>query len=320
MLNLRLIASSVSLLLTTAAVTALAQDYPSRPIRIITGAVGSSNDLASRIIAQGLSLRLGQPVIVDNRPSGIVLGVVVPQAAPDGHTLLVAGELLWLSPLLQKVPYDPVRDFSGITTVLTLPNVLVVTPSLPVKSVKDLIDLAKAKKGELNYGTASTGGSAHLAGELFKSMAGVDMVRISHKSAADMLNSALSGQVPVAFAAISSGTPHIKSGKLRGVAVTSAKPTELLPHLPTVAETLPGYKAGGDTVMLAPPKVPMAIVNRLNRETVQIINTPDVRERFLNLGCEVEGSSPQELAAKIKSEMTRWGKILKDAGIQPEKS
>lgn len=319
MSNLRLIAGIAGLLLTTSTIAADAQDYPTRPIRIVTSSVGSGNDLAARIIAQGLSVRLGQPVIVDNRPSGVVLGTTVPNAAPDGYTLLVGGELLWVSAFLQKIPYDPVRDFAPITRVLTLPNVLVVTSTLPVKSVKDLIDLANARKGDLDYGTASTGGSAHLAAELFKSMAGVSMVRISHKSSADMINSLLSGQVPVAFATMSSGTPHIKSGKLRGVAVTSSRPSELLPGLPTVADTLPGYAAGGDVVMLAPPKVPTAIINRLNRETVQIINMPDVKERFLNAGGEVGGSSPQELAAWIKSEMTRWGKVIKDAGISPEK-
>jgi tripartite-type tricarboxylate transporter receptor subunit TctC len=319
MSNLRLIAGIAGLLLATSTIAADIQDYPTRPIRIVTSSVGSGNDLAARIIAQGLSVRLGQPVIVDNRPSGVVLGTTVPNAAPDGYTLLVGGELLWVSAFLQKIPYDPVRDFTAITRVLTLPNVLVVTPTLPVKSVRDLIDLAKIRKGDLDYGTASTGGSAHLAAELFKSMAGVSMVRISHKSSADMINSALSGQVPVAFATMTSGIPHIKSGKLRGVAVTSSRPSELLPGLPTVADTLPGYTAGGDVVMLAPPKVPTAIINRLNRETVQIINMPDVKERFLNAGGEVEGSSPQALTTWIRSEMTRWGKVLKDAGITPEK-
>ncbi len=314
MSSLRFIAGIVAVALMTAAATAHGQEYPNKPIRIVTSDVGGSTDFAARIIAQGLATRLGQPVIVENRPAGL-LGVIVPKALPDGYTLLVAGEPLWISTFLQKVSYDPVRDFAPITTALTSPNVLVVTPSLPVKSVKDLIDLAKAKKGDLDYGAASVGGSAHLAGELFKSMAGVNMVRIPHKGTGDLLNSMLSGQVQLAFVTISGATPHIKSGKLRGIAVTSFRPTALLPGLPTVAETLPGYKAGGDVIMLAPLLTPTAIINRLNRETVQILNTPEVKERFLNAGFEVEGSSPQELTAWIKSEMIKWGKVLKNAGI-----
>ena len=318
MASWRFVAGNVFVgLIISATALSYAQEYPNKPIRIVTSAVGGGTDFAARIIAQGLASRLGQPVIVDNRPPGLQ-GIIVPKAAPDGYTLLAGGETLWISTFMQKMPYDPVRDFAPITTALTSPNVLVVTPSLPVKSVKDLIDLAKAKKGDLDYGAGSVGGSAHLAGELFKSMAGVNMVRIPHKGTGDLLNSMLSGQVNLAFVTIPGATPHIKSGKLRGVAVTGSKPSALLPGLPTVAETLPGYKFVGDIVLLAPPKTPIAIINRLNRETVQVINTPEVKERFLGAGFEVEGSTPQELSTWIKSEMVRWGKVLKEAGITPE--
>ena len=293
---------------------ASAQDYPSKSIRIVTSAVGGGTDFAARIIAQGLATRFGQPVIVDNRPS-LAQGTIVPKAPPDGYTLLVGGESLWISIYFEKLPHDPVKDFAPVIYALSSPNVLVVIPSLPVKSVKDLIDLAKAKKGDIDYGTGSTGSSAHLAGELFKSMTGVGMVRVPHAGTGAMINSLLSGQIPLAFSNVTAATPHIKSGKLRGIAVTSSKPTALLPGLPTVAETVPGFKFVGDVVILAPPATPPAIIARVNRETMQVLNTPESKERFLNAGFEVEGGTPQELGAWIKSETTRWGKLVKDAGL-----
>ena len=305
---------SVGLLVLGAGVVS-GQDYPNRPIRIVTSAVGGGTDFAARIMAQGLAARLGQPVIVDNRPA-LAQGVIVPKAPPDGYTLLVGGESLWISVFFEKMPHDPVRDFAAVTYALTSPNVLVVIPSLPVKSVKDLIDLAKARKGDLDYGTGSNGSSAHLAGELFKSMTGVSMVRIPHNGTGAMINSLLNGQVPLAFSNVTAGTPHIKSGKLRGVAVTSSKPSALLPGLPTVAESLPGYKFVGDVVLLAPPGTSAPIIARLHRETVQVLNTAEVKEKLLNAGFEVEGGSPQELGAWIKSETARWGKVIKEAGLR----
>ena len=294
---------------------ATSQDYPNKSIRIVTSPVGGGTDLAARVIAQGLAGRLGQPVIVDNRPA-LAQGVIVPKAPPDGYTLLVGGESLWISVFFEKMPYDPVRDFAPVTYALTSTNVLVVTPSQPIKSVKDLIDLAKAKKGDIDYGTGSTGSSSHLAGELFKSMTGVSMVRIPHNGTGAMINSMLNGQVPLAFSNVTSATPHIKSGKLRGVAVTSSKPSALLPGLPTVAETVPGFKFVGDVVLLAPPGTPAPIIARLNRESIYVLNNPEVKERLLNAGLEVEGGSPQELGAWIKSETARWGKLVKDAGLR----
>ncbi len=291
------------------------QDYPNKSIRIVTSPVGGGTDLAARVIAQGLATRFGQPAIVDNRPA-LAQGIIVPKAPPDGYTLLVGGESLWISVFFEKMSYDPVRDFAPVIYALTSPNVLVVIPSLSVKSVKDLIDLAKAKKGDIDYGTGSTGSSAHLAGELFKSMTGVSMVRIPHNGTGAMINSLLNGQVPLAFSNVTAGTPHIKSGKLRGIAVTSSKPSALLPGLPTVAETIPGYKFVGDVVLLAPPATPAPIIARLNRETLQVLNTPESKEKFLNAGFEVEGGSPQELGAWIKSETARWGKVVKDAGLR----
>lgn len=293
---------------------ASAQDYPNKPIRIVTSAIGGGTDFAARLMAQGLAARMGQPVIVDNRPPALQ-GVIVPRSAPDGYNLLVGGETLWISTLLQKMPYDPITDFAPITTAMTSPNVLVVNPGLPVKSVRDLIELAKARKGDLDYGAGSIAGSAHLAGELFKSLAGVNMVRIPHKGTGDLLNSMLAGQVQLAFVTIPGAQGHIKSGKLRGVAVTSAKPTALLPGLPPVADTLPGYKFVGDVVLLAPAKTPSAIIARLNRETLQVINAPELKDKLLAAGFEVEGSTPQELSAWMKAEIVRWTKIIKDAGI-----
>ncbi len=294
---------------------AYAQEYPNKSVRIVTSAVGGGTDFAARIIAQGLAVRFNQPVIVDNRPA-LAQGIIVPKAPPDGYTLLVGGESLWISVFFEKMEYDPVRDFAPVIYALTSPNVLVVVPSLPVKSVKDLIELAKAKKGDINYGTGSTGSSAHLAGELFKSMTGVSMVRIPHNGTGAMITSLLNGQVPLAFSNVTAATPHIKSGKLRGVAVTSSKPSALLPGLPTVADTVPGYKFVGDVVLLAPPATPAPIIARINRETTQVLNNPESKEKFLNAGFEVEGGSPQELGTWIKSETARWGKIVKEAGLK----
>ena len=204
---------SVGLLVLGAGVVS-GQDYPNRPIRIVTSAVGGGTDFAARIMAQGLAARLGQPVIVDNRPA-LAQGVIVPKAPPDGYTLLVGGESLWISVFFEKMPHDPVRDFAAVTYALTSPNVLVVIPSLPVKSVKDLIDLAKARKGDLDYGTGSNGSSAHLAGELFKSLAKVEMTHIPYKGGPLAITGMLSGEAHLMFASVPPALPHLKAGEHR---------------------------------------------------------------------------------------------------------
>ena len=210
------------------------QSYPNRPVRIVTTEPGSGTDLMARIIAQELTGGLGQPVIVDNR--GIIAMELVAKAAPDGYTLLLYTSPLWLTPIFRdRVPWDPVKDFSTITAATATPNVLVVHPSLPVVSVKELIALGKARPGELNYGSGSTGASAHIAAELFKAMAGVDIVRVAFKGTGAALNSLIGGQIQLMFPAAGSATPHVKSGRLKALAVTSSAPSALAPGLPTMA-------------------------------------------------------------------------------------
>lgn len=293
-----------------------AQTFPVKPIRIVTAEVGGGNDYAARVVAQGLSA-MGQPVVVDNRPSGVIPGSIVSKAPADGYTLLAYGIALWVGPLLQDdVPYDPVKDFTPVTLVANSPGVLVVYPGLPVKTAAELIALAKAKPGYLNYASTSTGSPPHLAAELFKFMAGVDMVRINYKGMGPGLIDLASGQVHLAFGTASSATPYIKSGRLRALAVTSAKPTPVFPGLPTLSSTLPGYEAGSTYGVFVPARTPVAIVNRLNREIVQHLHTAEVKERFLNVGVEVIGSTPAGLAAAVKSDRERLGKMIKVAGIR----
>ncbi|HKA41231.1 MAG TPA: tripartite tricarboxylate transporter substrate binding protein [Burkholderiales bacterium] len=296
----------------------VAQEFPTKPIRIVTAEPGGGNDFAARVVAQGLG-SLGQPVIVENRPSGVIPGAIVAKAPPDGYTLLAYGVSLWMAPFLQNdIPYDPVRDFAPVTLVASSPGVLVVYPGVPAKSAKELIALAKANPGQLNYASTSTGSPAHLAGELFKFMAGVDIVRISYKGAAAGLIDVMSGRVQLQFGTATSSTPHMKSGKLRALAVTSARPTPVFPGLPTLASTLPGYEAGSTYGVFVPARTPATIVTRLNREIVRHVQTEEVRERFLNVGVDVVGSAPGELAAAIRSDMTRLGKMIRETGIRAE--
>ena len=295
-----------------------AQDFPTKPIRIVSAEAGGGNDFAARVVAQALG-GLGQPVIVENRPSGVIPGSIVAKARPDGYTLLAYGVSLWMAPFLQDdIPYNPVRDFAPVTLVANSPGVLVVYPGLAANSANELIALAKAKPGQLNYASTSTGSPAHLAAELFKFMAGVDIVRISYRGAALALIDVMSGQVHLTFGTASSSTPHMKSGKLRALAVTSAMPTAVFPGLPTLASTLPGYEAGSIYGVFVPAKTPVLIINRLNREIVRHVQTAEVKERFLNVGVDAVGSSPGELAAAVKSDMVRLGKMIKDAGIRAE--
>jgi tripartite-type tricarboxylate transporter receptor subunit TctC len=242
----------------------------------------------------------------------------VSKAPPDGHTLLAYGAPLWIAPLLQNAPYDPIADFASITLVSAAPNLLVVHPQLAASSVKELISLAKAKPGELNYSSSSTGASPHLAAELFKSMAGVNIVRVPYKTTATEIADLIGGQVQLAFGTVQSVMPHVKSGRLRSLAVTSAQPTVLFPGLPTVAMTLPGYESVSMLGVFAPVKTPAAIVNRLNQEIVRVLGQTEIRDKFTGIGVDVIASSPQEFTAKIKSEIARMGKVIKDAGIKAD--
>ncbi len=296
------------------------QDYPNRPVRIVTSAVGSSVDFTARLIAQGISSPLGQPVIVDNRASsGVIPGQIVSEAPPDGYTLLIDGSTFWFGSLLQKTPYDPVADFAPITLATRAPNILVVHPAVPARSVKELITLAKARPGQLNFATSVTGGSSHLSAELFKHMSGIDIVQIPYRGAGSAITNLIGGEVQMMFATAAASVTHVRSGKLRALAVTSAEPSPVLPGLPTIAASgLPGYESVSMNGVFVPARTPEAIIKRLNREMARYLQSAEAREKFLKAGTETVGNSPAEFAAIIKSEMTRMGKVIKDAGIRIE--
>ncbi|MBI4191932.1 MAG: tripartite tricarboxylate transporter substrate binding protein [Betaproteobacteria bacterium] len=295
--------------------------YPTKPIRIVTAAAGGGGDFSARILAQGLTNSFGQQVIVDNRGggNGIIAAQTVTKSPADGYTLLLYPNPLWLLPFLQdNVPYDPVKDFAPISLTDSAPNVLVVHPSLPVKSVRELISLAKARPGELNYSRASAGSPVHLAAELFMAMAGVTIVPVPYKGGGPAVLALLAGEVELSFASLgASGAAAITSKRLRALAVTSAEPSPLFPGLPTMAASgLPGFEAVSVKGLFAPAGTPASIVNRLNREVVQILRRPEIKERFLNSGAEIVGTSPGEFESFLKSDMAKWGKLIKAAKIR----
>jgi len=314
------VAGVVALALSPCPGQAAAPEFPSKPLRIVTGGAGGGNDVVARMVGQGLTAAWGQQVIVDNRPSGLIPGEIVARARPDGYTLVVSGSSFWISPLLHdKPPYDPPQDFSPVTLPVTTPNVVAVTASLPVKNIRELIAVAKARPGELNYGTSGTGSSPHLGGELFKLLAGVNIVRVNYKSAGAAMTDLIAGQVHVTFGNALSVTPHVKAGRLRALAVTSAQPSQLLPDMPTVgASGLPGYELISPFGIFAPARTPQAVIDRLNREIVRVLTRPESRDKLFNMGMEVVASSPQQLAAMVASEMGKWRKVIREAGIRGE--
>ena len=294
-----------------------AQDYPSRPIRFVTSAPGGAGDFVSRVLGQAISTPLGQPVVVDNRGSGILGMELVAQARPDGYTLLLTSNVFWLLPLLQKVSYDPLQDFVPIALPVTSPNVIVCHPSLPVKSIRDLVTLARARPGDLNFAGGSTGSASHLAGEMFKLSAKVNMVFVPYKGAGPALNDTIAGHVHVLFSNLAASGPHVKAGRLRALAVTSAQPSALAPELPTVAAAgLPGYESEAIYGLFGPAHTAPAIVQRLNQEVVKALQRAEVRERFTAVGSQVIAGSPTELGSRVASEMKRMSKVIAQAGIR----
>lgn len=293
----------------------LAQAYPAKPIRIVTVAPGSANDIVARLIAQEMRPAIGQTVIVDNR--GTIAAEIVARAPADGYTLLLYGSAVWLSPFIRSnTPYDPVKDFAPITLVASSPNIVVVHPSLPVKSVRELITLARARPGDLNYAAGSLGAAPHLAAELFKAMARVNIVRVAYKGTGGSLIGIISGEVELMFPTAGSVTPHIKSGKLRALAVTSLQPTALAPGMPLLSATLPGYESVSLNGMFAPARTPDPIIRQLNREVTRIMTRADVKDKLVVAGTDAMATTPEEFAATIKSEMTKWGQLIRDSGIR----
>ena len=296
-----------------------AQNYPVRPIRVITAEPGGGNDFAARTIGQAISPRLGQQWVVDNRggAGGMIAAEIAAKSAPDGYTLLVYASNIWIIPLLRRDISYSMRDFAPITWIARSPNILVVHPSLPVSSVADLIELARSQPGRLSYASGGAGATTHLAAELFKSMAKVDIVQVAYKGNGPALIDLAGGRVHVMFATASSVAPYLKPGRLRAIAVTSTEPSVLAPGLPTVASAgLAGYESGSIYGVFAPARTPETIVRQLNAAIIAVLNTQPVRERFLASGVETVGSTPERFAEVIRADVERMSKVIKEAGIR----
>jgi tripartite-type tricarboxylate transporter receptor subunit TctC len=309
-------------LLAATAASAFAADYPTKPIRLVVPfAAAGTTDFLARAIAQKLGQNLGTTVIVDNRPGagGNIGSDIVAKSDPDGYTLLLGtvGTHAINASLYKKMPYDTVKDFAPITLVASVPNIVVVNPSVPAKSIKELLALAKSKPGQLSFASSGNGSSIHLSGELFKSMAGVDMLHVPYKGSGPAVADLVGGQVNLMFDNMPSSLPHVKSGRLRAIAVTSAKRSPAAPDLPTIAESgVPGYEAVAWFGVLAPAGTPPAIVKKLNAEIIKVLKSPDVAERLSSQGAEPVSNTPEQFSAYIKSEMAKWAKVIKASGAQ----
>ena len=302
----------------------MAQQYPSRPIRYIAPNLpGGPTDILARTLGQKLSESMGQPIIVENRAggSGIIGTEAAAKSPPDGYTLVSGnnGTFGANASLFRKLPYDPVRDFLPVVLLVAQPNILVVHPSLPVKSVKELVAFAKARPGQLSYAGTGIGAAANMSAELFKNMTGANMVGISYKSAAPALTELVAGQTQLMFATALSVTPNIRSGRLRALGVTTAKRMAAMPELPTIAEAgVPGFETSTWHGVLVPAGTPAPVVEKLNAEFNRALRLPDVRERLTALGAEILGGTPKELADHIQREILKWGKIVKSLGVRAD--
>jgi len=301
-----------------------AGNYPNRPVRfVVAQAAGGNADFVARMVAGELVKRLGQQFVVDNRSGGgggVLAAELVARANPDGYTMLLVGSSFGVNPsLYRKLPYDSERDLAPVTLASTASQILVVNPALPVQTVQDLVRLAQAKPGELNFGSSGNGGGPHLAGELFNLMAKTRMTHIPYKGASGSILDLLSGRIQVVFATMPSVMHHIRPGKLRGVAVTSLERSALLPDLPTISEAgLKGFQSGTWQGIFVPRGTPEPVVRLLNREIAAIVKTPEVRKRFELEGGVPVGNSPQEFAVWLRAEIAKWAKVVKAAGIALE--
>ena len=296
-----------------------AQAYPNKPVRIVTTSPGGGSDFTARIIAQGLTAALNQPVIVENRGGGLSAVESVARAQRDGYTLMLYANTMWITPFLQKVSYDPVKDFATITTVGVSPQVLIVHPSVAATSIKQLIALAKAKPGALNYSSSGTASPPHLTAEYFKALTGADLTHIPYKGSGPAITALLASQVQIAFAAAGSVMAQVKAERLRALGVTSLEPSILVPGVPTIASSgLPGFEAISIFGMWAPAATPTAAINRLNKEIAAVLGRTDVKEKFINNGFEAAVTSPAQFAVLIKTDTAKWGKVIKDSGIKGE--
>lgn len=301
---------------------AAAQSYPAKPVRIVVPfAAGGGVDVTARILAQGLTERMGQTVFVENRTgaSGIIGTEHVAKSQPDGYTLLVGSQTTQaVVPAMYKTSYDGARDFAPVTVIATSPLLIVVHPSLPVKSVKDLIALAKSRPGQLTFGAAS-GGTPHMSGELFKLMAKVDLLFVPYKGEGPAVADAMGGQISMVFSNLPVVLPLARTGKLRGIAVTSAQRVATADEFPTVAESgLPGFEAITWFGFLAPAGVPGDIINKLNAEAARALNAPAVKERMAGMGLFVVANKPEEFSELLKKEIPRWAKVVRESGVKPQ--
>ena len=302
-------------------VSVVAQTYPARPVRIVVPfAAGSATDTVARVMGQNLAEALGQPFVIDNRAgaNGAIGAELAAKATPDGYTLFMSTNTTSAAnpSLMKRINYDPVKDFAPITRIGTIPFVLVVHPSVPAKSVKEMIDLAKQQPGKLTFGSGSAG--SMLPGFMLQQMAGIQLNHVPYKSIPPALTDAIGGQITMVFADLVTGTPQIKSGKVRALGVTSQKRAALLPEVQAIAETLPGFDLIAWFALFTNAQAPNDIPARLNAESVKILARPDVRERFAVIGIEVASTTPAELATIVKSEIAKWAKLTKAAGMLPE--
>ncbi|HET7595601.1 MAG TPA: tripartite tricarboxylate transporter substrate binding protein [Burkholderiales bacterium] len=294
-----------------------AQPFPSKPIRFV---IGPAPDVLARLVGQKLSEAWGQQVVVDQRPGagGIIAAETVAKSPPDGYTwLLSTGAYPTVVGLYPKLPFDFVRDFEPVSLLATIPFLLVAHPSLPVTSVRDLLKLARARPGQINYASSGTGTTAHLAMEMFKNMAKVKIVHVPYKGVAAGLVGVVSGEAQLMFAIMQAGLPHVKAGKLRALAVSGSKRSQSAPDVPTIAESgVPGYEFVSWNGVHVPAGTPKAIVSKIHADLVKVVAMPDVQARMASLGMEVAGSTPEELGALVKSDIAKWGKVIKEAGVR----
>ncbi len=314
----------IALVLALAAPLACAQTFPERPVRFVVGFTpGGPSDILARALGQKLAERFGQQVIVENRPGagGNIAAELVAKSAADGYTWLLGNNSILATnqSLYQKLGYDPVADFAPVALVAIQPNILVVNPGVDARSVKELIALAKAHPGELNYASSGSGAAAHLAGELFKAMTGVQMQHIPYKGAQPALTDVIAGQAQLMFATSASVIPYIKAGRLRALAVTSARRSASVPELPTVAEAgVPGFEAITWHGVVVPAATAATVVERINRDIVAVLHLADLRERLESLGAEISTGTPRDFADYIAREIPKWAKVVRDSGARAE--
>jgi len=319
----RLWSTVLPVLLAFCTAGALAQSYPTRAIKLVVpSSPGGGTDIVARILGQKLSEQLGQQFVVENRAgAGTVIGNdAVAKSAPDGYTLLMGLSTLAINPsMYAKLPYDALRDFAPISQSVSACNILILHPSVPAKTVVELIALARAKPGSLTFGSAGMGTNPHLSGELFKSLARIDMVHVPFKGSGQSIISQVAGEIAANFPSVPTAMPYVKAGRLRGIGVTTLRRVEVLPDVPSIAEAgLPGYEATQWFGLLAPAGTPRPIIDRLYQESSRALRSADMKERMTAEGLEVVGSTPEEFASYIRSETEKWTQVIKAAGIKPQ--